>query len=92
MAEWLAELDPERCIYVGDGRGDYGAGVQLRADSDLLCVRADYPLHALLQGQAVADGEATVLARWISWKDGTEVLAEVEETLEKIQSGKLGSL
>ncbi len=89
VRSWLAELEPERCIYIGDGRGDYSAGVQLRAKSDLLCARADYPLHKLLQGQAAADSEAPVVARWLSWVDGKEVLAEVEQTLESIRSGRL---
>eukprot|EP01043_Picozoa_sp_COSAG02_P039799 COSAG02_NODE_3168_length_7242_cov_2.120118_6_plen_226_part_00 len=89
VASWLAELRPERCIYIGDGRGDYSAGVQLRPERDLLCARADYPLHKLLQGQAAVDGEAPVVARWLSWVDGKEVLAEVEQTLEIIRSGKL---
>ena len=69
--------------------GDYGAGVQLRPEQDLLCARADYPLHKLFQGQAAADGEAPVVARWLSWVDGKEVLAEVEHTLESIRSGRL---
>ena len=89
VASWLAELQPERCIYIGDGRGDYGAAVQLREGKDLLCARADYPLHSLLQGQAAADGEAPVVAQWLTWVDGKEVLAEVEDTLDNIRSGKL---
>jgi hypothetical protein len=57
VASWLEELQPESCVYIGDGRGDYGAGVQLReGGQDLLCAREDYPLHKLLQGGAAEDG------------------------------------
>ena len=47
LRRWLQELAPERCVYVGDGRGDYGAAVQLR-EGDQLWARQDFPLHELL--------------------------------------------
>ena len=61
---WLAALKPERCVYIGDGGGDFCPATRLRA-TDFVLARAA-PHNSLLR-KCRAAGPETVAATVLEW-------------------------
>jgi pyridoxal phosphate phosphatase PHOSPHO2 len=73
LRPWLEALPAgATCLYVGDGRGDFGAAVQLR-ECDTLCCRTGYALERIMAGK----GKGRVAAQVSAWADGKELLAAI---------------
>lgn len=83
---WLAELAPSRCIYVGDGGGDFCPATRLRASDVLLARQA--PHDGLLRKCRVATPQQ-VRAKVVEWggdSDGAALHAGIAAALETAPS------
>ena len=80
LDRWIAELQPARVIYVGDGSGDYCPATRLRPGDVLLARRA--PHDGLLK--KCRANPAAVRAEVVEWDDadgGASLLAGIERAL-----------
>ena len=81
---WIAELKPKRCIYIGDGGGDFCPATRLRNHDFVLARQA--PHDSLLRKcQASDDVSATVL-KWGGRRDaaGTALEEGMRQALEGV--------
>eukprot|EP01051_Picozoa_sp_SAG22_P005802 SAG22_NODE_358_length_11759_cov_39.384563_2_plen_261_part_00 len=74
LRPWLEALPAgATALYVGDGRGDFGAAVQLRPCDTLCCRTGGYALERILAGK----GKGRVAAQVAAWNDGAGLLAAI---------------
>ncbi|OLP97057.1 Inorganic pyrophosphatase 3 [Symbiodinium microadriaticum] len=86
----LADYQPQRVLYVGDGGGDFCPACELRKEDVLLCRAPPSPpltrfgLKRRLEGppEVKQDGSAAkVVARVTEWQSGEDVLAAITDFL-----------
>lgn len=78
LRPWLEALPAgATALYVGDGKGDFGAAVQLRPQ-DVLCVRRGFAMHKIVKRQPAE----AVRARMVEWADGAELAVAIAQAAE----------
>ena len=91
LQRWLVEMAPSRCVYVGDGGGDYCPATRLRKGDVVLARRA--PHDSLLRKCRAKKVAATV----VEWggeadRDGAELVLGMERALDAADDAKLSQL
>ena len=85
LTQWINEVDPVRCVYVGDGGGDYCPAARLRA-GDLVLARR--PPHDSLLKRCCKEPVAATVLEWggASDEDGTDLLTSITQAFAPTQT------
>eukprot|EP01100_Stratorugosa_tubuloviscum_P015814 TRINITY_DN948_c0_g3_i2.p1 TRINITY_DN948_c0_g3~~TRINITY_DN948_c0_g3_i2.p1 ORF type:complete len:169 (-),score=54.34 TRINITY_DN948_c0_g3_i2:90-596(-) len=67
--QFLSQRNYDRCIYIGDGSGDFCACINLRGSQDLIFCRKDYPLMNKIQ-----QNDNLISAQVFYWANAAELL------------------
>ena len=81
LERWMDELKPARCVYIGDGGGDFCTATRLRTGDFVLARRAPHD-GLLSRCRAQPEAVAAHVLEWDSSEDGAMIEAAMRSALD----------